>query len=510
MKMSLCLIALGGALALLLTACTPAAPVTPESSDASSISSTTQDSGESSFANSTTTTNETTGGSDNTQETQDTTGSTDDTTSNEESAPESTTSRDNSDDEESRENTTASSDAQGTTSTVGNATTSTVKNPTTSTTKKPTTSTTKKPTTSTTKTVTTSTTKKITTTTTKAPVTGDPVTPLSPSKYYGLSVLKAKSNSQKLVAAYQKMVECVESMASSASFKDCGELTEEELKLVYSCYRNDYPHHFWLGNGYSYSSVGDKNHITSWKPKHNGNDGYLMTSSEKHTAKTKFDAAVNKIVSKLHTGMSEFERELAIHDALVNFCSYDTTLNGKYSHSAYGALVVGSAVCEGYAYAFQYLLNLAGIQAITVTGTGNGGPHAWNMMKIDGDWYHTDITWDDPVSKDPLLFYAYFNVTEAQILKDHAIDHAFPVPKATATAANYHRVHNSIVTTFSVDQLAQILKTQESPRIFVDGDFDAYKESLKNNLSAAMRQAGRFGSVSYVYSGQEIWFRFQS
>ncbi len=79
--------------------------------------------------------------------------------------------------------------------------------------------------------------------------------------------------------------------------------------------------------------------------------------------------------------------ELIIHDALIKYVEYDDECANKniaydVAHTAYGALVDGSAVCDGYATAFKMLLNKAGIDSEVVSGLGNGGGHAWNVVRI--------------------------------------------------------------------------------------------------------------------------------
>jgi len=66
------------------------------------------------------------------------------------------------------------------------------------------------------------------------------------------------------------------------------------------------------------------------------------------------------------------------------------------SFTAYGALIEGSAVCDGYARAAQLLMSMCGIESLYVVGTANNGVgHAWNMVKLNGQWYQLDVTWDD-------------------------------------------------------------------------------------------------------------------
>ena len=56
----------------------------------------------------------------------------------------------------------------------------------------------------------------------------------------------------------------------------------------------------------------------------------------------------------------------------------------------------------------------------------------WNMVKVDGKWYHMDVTWDDPLTSDgrPMLRYDYFLISEAKIREDHTIDNDFKIPTA--------------------------------------------------------------------------------
>lgn len=93
---------------------------------------------------------------------------------------------------------------------------------------------------------------------------------------------------------------------------------------------------------------------------------------------------------------------LALHDYLVLNCKYgggetlDMDVQGNRSeYTAYGALVNGHAVCQGYADAYLYLLRQMGWEGKMVQSSSMS--HGWNLVKIDSSWYHVDATWDDPV-----------------------------------------------------------------------------------------------------------------
>ncbi len=134
---------------------------------------------------------------------------------------------------------------------------------------------------------------------------------------------------------------------------------------------------------------------------------------------TKVQSIINNVITK---DMSEFEKEMAIHDYIVLNTKYDEeALNGNISSelifTSYGCLVNNFAVCDGYAKAMQLLLNKVGVYTIRVTGDGNGVSHAWNIVRINGKNYQVDATWNDPVPDSGYVRYKYFNMSDADIAK---------------------------------------------------------------------------------------------
>lgn len=122
-----------------------------------------------------------------------------------------------------------------------------------------------------------------------------------------------------------------------------------------------------------------------------------------------------------HSGMSDYEIVKAYHDYLVNFNTYQET--GSRSHSAVGALIDGYTVCEGYSDAFDLLCYLSGIECLQIVGTATSSSgsenHAWDKVLLNGAWYNVDVTWDDPVSSQPVLRYDYFLISDNQLAGDH-------------------------------------------------------------------------------------------
>jgi len=92
--------------------------------------------------------------------------------------------------------------------------------------------------------------------------------------------------------------------------------------------------------------------------------------------------------------MTPEDKVRQIHDYLAGHIRYDYDLK-SISHNAYGALVMGEAVCDGYAESFKYLLDLVGIDNHLIYGQAKGIDHAWNLIALDGAYYHFDLTWND-------------------------------------------------------------------------------------------------------------------
>lgn len=134
---------------------------------------------------------------------------------------------------------------------------------------------------------------------------------------------------------------------------------------------------------------------------------YLSSTAQENEA-TK---AANKIIRSLHLdGMSDREKLRAIYGWLCKNVTYDNSTPANMTemllqHSAYAALVKHTAVCQGYATAFYRLALMVGLDARVVTGTGDGEPHGWNIVKIDGKWYYVDATWDAGVAEKDWRFF---------------------------------------------------------------------------------------------------------
>ncbi|THF73987.1 transglutaminase domain-containing protein [Cohnella fermenti] len=123
-------------------------------------------------------------------------------------------------------------------------------------------------------------------------------------------------------------------------------------------------------------------------------------------------------------GMNAHQKVKAVHDWILLNVAYDRTLK---KHSAYDALASGTAVCQGYASLAYRLLKDAGVEVRIAEGTVSTGAHAWNLVKLDGAWYHLDTTFDDPVPDvKGRTTYSYYLLTDEQIKRDHKWTQTYP------------------------------------------------------------------------------------
>jgi len=109
---------------------------------------------------------------------------------------------------------------------------------------------------------------------------------------------------------------------------------------------------------------------------------------------TRFRTVCDGILAQLEPEWSPLRKALWLHDYLVTHCEYDLTYS---NYDAYDALVTRSAVCQGYALAFEYLCNRAELDARLVTSDVLN--HAWNLIALDGEYFYVDCTWDDPSNR---------------------------------------------------------------------------------------------------------------
>ena len=188
----------------------------------------------------------------------------------------------------------------------------------------------------------------------------------------------------------------------------------DQISDVVMLFINQHPEYYWL----SFESCDVENGIAvtlyeDVKP-------FMGKSRSTVFGSSSLEEATKKALAVVKPEMSDLEKALVLHDYIALNTEYDYQgyLNGNLPNSVFtieGTLVEGKAVCQGYALAYQYLLNKVGIESKYVASSAMN--HGWNLVKIFGRWYHVDVTWDDPVW-DQLgrVKHQYFLLSDAGIM----------------------------------------------------------------------------------------------
>ena len=319
--------------------------------------------------------------------------------------------------------------------------------------------------------------------------------------YYCREALKALPNFEALIYAYDSIVSGVEDSAESISvINGDKKISVDEIKVVLDAYTRDHTEQFWLGK--SYSVLSQANTVTSVKLT------YTLSGDELAAARVAFNSAIEELTSYVNDGMSDYEKEVILHDALAARVTYTET---EHAHDAYGALVEGRAVCEGYAEALQCLLHAVKIQSLIATGssvnpsTNSPEGHAWNIVRIDGDYYHTDLTWND---QDASLYHAYFNLSDSLIKEDHTVgEAAFALPVCNSYTNHYFVKNSKILEEYNAELISNMLIADSLlTSVYISDSVNEFVAWFENNIRDIASKIGVTGAFSYGYQklGREV------
>lgn len=358
---------------------------------------------------------------------------------------------------------------------------------------------------------------------------------VSSDNRYGRSAIGELENGTELVKIYDMLVSGIrnfdETITVSINFDlsidDAQEFIDVITGSVTQALIGDNPELFWFGK---YDS---RYHILY------GDEIGCVCNSEKKVKSLAFtpqygvgqtvaaamtedmENAANSFIKQadITEGMTDYDKALALHDVVCANLVYDNSQSLEWIHTAYGAFVNKLAVCDGYSKAYQYLLNKVGIDSHIATGSSKGESHAWNLVKLDGEWYYTDVTWDD---SEYGIFYEYFNITTELLKEDHELDSsAYKMPDCTATDNWYMKKENIYQTQSSridTGKFTELIKANPHVTIYftdkeINDDIrniiDGWWEKEFNNIAVKLMMEGvTVTDVSYRHCNREYHFYF--
>ena len=257
------------------------------------------------------------------------------------------------------------------------------------------------------------------------------------NKYLSISSKTESEAINKIVSAYRNTESSVNLSSYNIPFDDIELLVYKSFNadlLTFNCYSN-----------LTISCYVDRrNYVT------NLIINYADSAKTFKSRYNKLNSVITNIVNKVNSNMSPLEKALFLHDYIVKNTAYDyeNLMKGSVplmSHSAYNVLVNNVGVCDGYSNAYKLLLDRLNINSIIVTSDSMN--HAWNMIKINNNWYHADLTWDDaaPDSKG-LVRHTYFLRSDNEMKNEYEhygwVYSTGSVPSATSTAFSNWFMHN--------------------------------------------------------------------
>jgi len=326
-----------------------------------------------------------------------------------------------------------------------------------------------------------------------APPTPKAVKPLLQQHKIGRSSL---TNNE--VAVYDIIYDAIENLETEVSIPNT---PPSSINKIFGYYLNDSPEHFYINNiGYQVL---------------NGNAislvfRYLYTPKNIQSKKAMIQNEVNKVLNGASNLKTDYDKSKYIYDYIVN----KTVYNANGPESIYwidGVLLNGTAVCQGYAKTYQLLTNLLGIKSTYVRGTSRNENHGWNLVRLDGKFYHVDPTWADlNIDGANGIDYTYLHLTTKQIQKDHNIDRSknAPLPVANSLDNYYFVKTNSIINNNKTDRnkMVNLVKnTIKKGQVNVTIKFSSQQqlnEMLTNsNLLADIVFEARDNALSEGYTG---------
>ncbi len=270
-------------------------------------------------------------------------------------------------------------------------------------------------------------------------------------------------------------------------------LSNRELSDIYFMVRMDWPELFYSVK-FSYRYYPDST-MVELVPE------YLFTKDKIKEHRQAMQSRVKKLALQA-AKLDEKGKELFIHDFIVNNVKYDK-LKKEYSHEIIGALGNGVAVCEGMAKAVKILCDELGIWCIVALSEANPDKgikyrHAWNVIRIDGTYYHLDATFDNTLSKGDVVRYDYVNLSDKQVFRDHE-PVIWRVPVCTEGDHFYYREKKVSWTTLDEvrNRARQAVKKNKVLLFHWRGGY-LTKDVLKELLGIFDEEANAKGKQAYV------------
>lgn len=206
---------------------------------------------------------------------------------------------------------------------------------------------------------------------------------------------------------YETLVQGIQAQEDRITVRQYG-LTGEAFSRVWNDLLFSHPELFFVDNEYEFVTMGDR--VIYVTPR------YTLSGDALLEAQEAYGQAILDIVSSVDSGWTELEKALYLHDYMVTHYVYDEDLT---YYDAYHMLTGRTGVCQAYTLTYQALLQAVGVECGSVLSAEMN--HSWNVVKIDGQWYNVDVTYDDPTfDRLGKVRHTYFLISDEALGADHS------------------------------------------------------------------------------------------
>lgn len=295
-------------------------------------------------------------------------------------------------------------------------------------------------------------------------------------------------------------------------------LDEQDIDRIFQCVLIDHPEIFYT-TGYTYTkySRGDRTVGIDFA------GTYSLPREEAVNKAEEIRGRALEWLSDIPSDASEYDKVKAVYEKIIFSTDYD--LNASDNQNIASVFLGNSSVCQGYAKATQYLLNHLGVMCTLVQGTvDTGEAHAWNLVRVDGDYYYVDTTWGDASYRMedgsgqeelPEINYDYLCVTTQELLRTHCIESVVTMPECTATQANYYVREGVYFTSYDAEQMQSIFdRAWESGRTEITlkcADEECYREICRvliDEQEIFSYMPENSSTIAYAQNGKQLSLTF--
>lgn len=295
-------------------------------------------------------------------------------------------------------------------------------------------------------------------------------------------------------------------------------LDEQDIDRIFQCVLIDHPEIFYT-TGYTYTkySRGDRTVGIDFA------GTYSLPREEAVNKAEEIRERASEWLSDIPSDASEYDKVKAVYEKIIFSTDYD--LNASDNQNIASVFLGNSSVCQGYAKATQYLLNHLGVMCTLVQGTvDTGEAHAWNLVRVEGDYYYVDTTWGDASYRMedgsgqeelPEINYDYMCVTTQDLLRTHRIESVVAMPECTATKANYYVREGVYFTSYDAEQMQSIFdRAWESGRTEITlkcADEECYREICRvliDEQEIFSYMPENSSTIAYAQNGKQLSLTF--